>query len=80
MELDFLQIAIEFNHHGYLLVTHLSMQKHCCRTSCHEYRYVNVMRSSRLFRGGGGIFEEWFQINDLEMSLGIVSDVIRSNY
>ena len=63
MELDLSQIAIEVNHHGYILVTHMIMQKHVhvCHTSFHEYCYVNVMRSSRLFGGGGGgggIFEE----------------------
>ena len=34
MELDFSQIAIEVNHHGYIPVTHLSMQKQVLIREC----------------------------------------------
>ena len=41
MELDFSQMAFEVSHHGYLLVTHLTTQEHCCHTPFHAYWYVN---------------------------------------
>ena len=78
MELDCSQMALEVSHHGYLLVTHLTTQEHCCHTSFHAYWYMNVMRSSRLLRvslflGNGSILMIWG-------CFSIVSNVIRSNY
>ena len=64
--------------HGYLQVTHLSMQEHFCHASFHAYWYTNVMQSSRLFRvslflKNGSILMIWG-------CFSIVSNVIRSNY
>ena len=72
MELDFSQMELEVSHHGYLLVTHLTTQEHCCHTSFHAYGYMNLVRSSRLFKVS--LFLENGSI------LMIVSNVIRSNY
>ena len=71
-------MALEVSHHGYLLVTHLTTQEHCCHTSFHAYWYMNVMLSSRFFRvslflENGSIFMIWG-------CFSIVSNVIRSNY
>ena len=71
-------MALEVSHHGYLLVTHLTTQEHCCHTSFHAYWYMNVMRSSRLcrvilFLKNGSILMIWG-------CFSIVSNVIRSNY
>ena len=78
MELDFTQIALEVSHHGYLLVTHLTTQQHCCHTPFHAYWYMNVMRSSRLFRVS--LFLENGSILMIWGCFSIVSNVIRSNY
>ena len=78
MELDFSQMALEVSHHGYLLVTHLTTQEHCCHTSFHAYWYMNVMRSSRLFRVS--LFLENGSILMIWGCFSIVSNVIRSNY
>ena len=78
MELDFSQMALEVSHHGYLLVTHLTTQEHCCHTSFHAYWYMNVMRSSRLFRVS--LFWENGSILMIWGCFSIVSNVIRSNY
>ena len=78
MELDFSQMALEVSHHGYLLVTHLTTQEHCCHTSFHVYWYMNVMRSSRLFRVS--LFLENDSILMIWGCFSIVSNVIRSNY
>ena len=81
MELYFSQMALEVSHHGYLLDTHLTTPEHCCHTSFHAYWYMNVMRSSRLFRvslflENGFILMIWrcFSI------VSSLSNVIRSNY
>ena len=78
LHVDFSQMALEVSHHGYLLVTHLTTQEHCCHTYFHAYWYMNVMRSSRLFRvslclENGSILMIWG-------CFSIVSNVIRSNY
>ena len=78
MELDFSQMALDVSHHGYLLVTHLTTQGHCCHTSFHAYWYMNVMRSSRLFRVS--LFLENGSILMIWGCFSIVSNVIRSNY
>ena len=78
MELDFSQMAFEVNHHGYLLITHLTTQEHCCHTSFHAYWYMNVMWSSRLFRVS--LFLENGSILMIWGCFSIVSNVIRSNY
>ena len=78
MELDFSQLALEVSHHGYLLVTHLTTQEHCCHTSFHAYWCMNVMRSSRLFRVS--LFVENGSILMIWGCFSIVSNVIRSNY
>ena len=78
MELDFSQMALEVSHHGYLLVTHLTTQEHCCHTSFHAYGYMHVMRSSRLFRVS--LFLENGSILMIWGCFSIVSNVIRSNY
>ena len=78
MELDFSQMALEVSHHGCLLVTHLTTQEHCCHTSFHAYWYMNVMRSSRLFRVS--LFLENGSILMIWGCFSIVSNVIRSNY
>ena len=78
MELDFSQMALEVSHHGYLLVTHLTTQEHCCHTSFHAYWYLNVMRSSRLFRVS--LFLENGAILMIWGCFSMVSNVIRSNY
>ena len=71
-------MALEVSHHGYLLVTHLTTQEHCCHISFHAYLYMNVMRSSRLFRAS--LFLEKGSILMIWGCFSIVSNVIRSNY
>ena len=78
MELDFSKMVLEVSHHGYLLVTHLTTQEHCCHTPFHAYWYMNVMRSSRLFRVS--LFLENGSILMIWGCFSIVSNVIRYNY
>ena len=78
MELDFSQMALEVSYHSYLLVTHLTTQEHCCHAPLHAYWYMDVMRSSRLFRVS--LFLENGSILMIWGCFSIVSNVIRSNY
>ena len=66
MELDFSQMALEVNHHGCLLVTHLTTQRTLLsyifpRVLIHECDAVIKIIQGEFILG------EWFHIDDLGM-------------